>query len=89
MARKHRKFISPIDPRIHFLLFLVMALILIVFVAAVLQDTTSQARAFLMCGSQRTQFTEQARSCGPYGYTIEKDRNGCVVPVCNTPPLEN
>jgi hypothetical protein len=82
MARRKSHFISPIDPRIHFLLFLAMTLILIIFVAVVLQNTSSRARAYLVCGNSY-KVVEQAAGCKPYGYKLTKDQNGCVVAECD------
>ena len=86
MARK-KHFISPIDPRIHFLLFLIMALILVVFVGAVLQDTSSDARAFLFCPKKAADQLAQIRACQPYGYKLSKDANGCDAVICESPAL--
>lgn len=84
MARRSASFVSPIDPRMHFPLFLIMVLILVIFVGAVLQNTSADARAFLFCPKNNTDHLNQIKACEPYGYTLGKDTNGCTVVLCDS-----
>ena len=82
--RKSTHFVSPIDPRIQFPLFLIMVLILVIFVGAVLQNTSSDARAFLFCPKKNVDHLNQIKACKPYGYRLTKDANGCTTVICDS-----
>jgi len=91
MARKKSSglaFFSPIDPSMHFVLFLIMALLLVFVVAAVMMQTGKNARALFVC-PQVTQgaIADKVRSC-PKPYTVKMvlDDNRCPVPECVLKP---
>lgn len=81
--------VSPLDPSIHFVLFLVIAFILVVVVAVVMRATAESTRAALMCPNMRANNSAASiealsRQC-PEGVQYVKDKNGCKVWVCKTP----
>jgi len=90
MAKKSARsnaFVSPVDPRIHFVLFLVMVLILVVVVGAVMQQQSARARAFLMCPNRNllseTDIAQKRKGCpAPYKLNLTKDADGCVAVEC-------
>ncbi len=96
MAKKKSRsvknnFISPINPSIHYALFLVLALILVIVVAIVMQKTATETRARLMCPMTKQNLAlvleETNRRC-KYGVQLSKDANGCDVWVCKmTSPI--
>lgn len=71
----------------HFIIFLVLAFVLVMFVAVVMQQTASRTRATLMCpnsNNDANSISELSNRC-PDGVTYTKDANGCAVWVCKTP----
>lgn len=75
---------SPIHPSLHFVLFLVLAFILVMFVAVVMQQTSTAARARLMCpksNNTTNSIAELSKRCAD-GVEYTKDANGCSVWVC-------
>ena len=91
MARKksHKGSIaslSPINPSVHYLLFLILALLLVIVVAGIMQKTASDTRAWLMC-PKINDVGDLARHC-PEGVEYVKDENNCGVFVCKLPKTE-
>jgi len=89
--RNHRSSnISPINPSLHFLLFLVMALILIVVVANVMTEVSKNTRAAIVCPQnnqdQVAVIENLSRNC-KYGVSYTTDGNNCKTWVCKPAPI--
>jgi hypothetical protein len=80
--------LSPIHPKLHYVLFLALALILVIAVAYVLQLTAADTRARFACPQYSSdpvkQVEEMSRRC-PYGVQYVQDANKCRVWVCRLP----
>lgn len=88
---KRKYFISPINPSLHYIIFLVMAFILVVVVAQVTKQVSSAARARLLCPlsqSDQTQVVQELSSRCPVGIKYERDNNGCGIWVCKNTPVK-
>jgi hypothetical protein len=90
-ARPHARtsYISPLSPAIHFILFLVLAFILVVIVGVVMQQSAASTRAALMCPQSKVdqaKLIEELSARCPSGVEYTKDANGCQVWVCKLPP---
>lgn len=81
--------ISPINPSVHFVLFLILALVLVVIVGYVMQQTAIATRARLLCPQSQTDpkdlISELSRRCAD-GVEYVTDSNGCNVWVCRKIP---
>ncbi|RJR29770.1 hypothetical protein C4564_01665 [Candidatus Microgenomates bacterium] len=94
MAKKRHHFsplaLSPINPSLHFILFLAIAFVLVMIVAVVMQQTSARARANLFCPQsnvdQRALIENLSANC-PYGVEYTKDANRCGVWVCKNAPV--
>ncbi len=76
---------TPLNPKIHYVLFLILALILIVVVGVVMQQTAADTRARLVCPNQPedpVNLVENLSHQCPNGIQYTKDANGCGVWVC-------
>lgn len=90
MAKKKYRssvnYISPIHPSLHFLIFLVLAFILVVVVAVFMRATAVQTRARLLCPQtaldEREVVQDLSRRCGSSGIQYAKDANGCGMWIC-------
>lgn len=82
MATRRRNYAqySPIDPSIHFILFLGLALVLVVLVASLLIDTSKKTRAYLFCPKQDAIPQQIAQDCR-YGIELVEE-NGCQFWKC-------
>lgn len=83
--------ISPINPSIHFILFLCLALVLVVIVTVIMKQTGESAKATLMCPNQAKTEAEQVNliknlslRC-KYGVEYFRDANGCYTWDCKLP----
>ena len=80
---------SPIHPSMHFVLFLVLALVLVVFVGYIMQQTAISTRARVMCPQSQIDpkdlISQLSRTCA-YGVEYVTDSNGCAVWVCRKAP---
>lgn len=76
--------ISPVDPSLHYILLLVLALFLVVVVAVVMQKTAVDTRARLVCPNMNDSSLslQNARNQCVYGMKLSKDENGCSVWTC-------
>lgn len=76
--------ISPVNPSLHYILLLVLALFLVVIVAVVMQKTAVDTRARLVCPNMNdsSQSLQNARNQCVYGVKLSKDANGCNVWIC-------
>ncbi len=94
MARKRLKSsralsVSPLNPAIHFILFLALAFVLVVIVSALMKQASDNARAALLCPQtavNQTNVVEELSARCPNGVQFTKDNNGCGVWVCKTTP---
>lgn len=93
MARRktvRRGSLSPINPSINFVLFLILALFLVIIVAGLMQKTSQNVRAWLAC-PDNTNATkmfdkriESQRSC-PNTVKLMRDKDGCFTWQCPLP----
>ncbi len=91
MAKKRRASafsVSPLHPSVHFILFLVLAFVLVVVVGYVMQQTAKATRARLLCpqvATDQVRLVEELSHRCPTGVVYATDQNGCGVWVCKTP----
>lgn len=80
--------ISPLNPALHYIVFLILALVLILVVAGLLQKTAQTTRARLVCPQAAVDpvklVEELSRRC-PTGVEFVQDNNTCGVWVCRLP----
>lgn len=83
--RSAARLTAPINPSVHFLLFLIMALFLIIIVAGLMKQTGSQIRARFFCPATNFSLSEGYRACGGK-FKVGKDATGCPIIECNVLP---
>jgi hypothetical protein len=84
--RRHSSnIITPINPSVHFLLFLIMALFLIIIVAGLMKQTGSDIRAKLFCPKTNFDVTAAYQACGGK-FKVIKDATGCPAYECLVMP---
>lgn len=75
---------SPINPSIHFVLFLILALFLVIIVAGIMQRTSQNIRASLIC--PQVNLAQQAQEvklgCPDSKIRLGVDDNRCPVWEC-------
>jgi hypothetical protein len=93
MAKRtvHKFGVSPLNPSIHFVLFLLIAFLLVVFIAFVMKQTAASTRAIFACplGDQANNVSlvqQLSRQCSA-GVEYTKDANGCGIWVCKLSKL--
>lgn len=88
LRRKSTASISPIHPALHYILFLVLALILVLIVGFMMQKTARDTRARLVCpqiNEDPVKLVEELSRRCPDGVVRTRDANGCTVWVCKLP----
>ncbi len=83
-----RNILSPLNPALHYVVFLALALLLIAIVAYVMQQTATDTRARLVCPqytSDPVKLIEELSLRCPNGVKKTTDQNKCTVWVCNSP----
>lgn len=78
--------LSPINPSLHYILLLVMALFLVIVVAIMMQKTAVDTRAKLICPNMgnTNQTLQVLKAQCPDGVEYTKDQNGCGTWICRT-----
>ena len=80
------RYLSPINPSIHFILFLILALFLVIIVAGIMQRTGQSIRASLICPKLNLteKVSEVKLGCPDQKVTVTLDANRCPVVTCTT-----
>ncbi len=77
--------LAPINPSVHFLLFLILALFLVIIVAGLMKQTGSQIRAKFFCPTTNFNLSEAYQACNGK-FKMSKDDTGCPIYECLVSP---